>query len=77
MTPQEQNEAMLNRLWAEGEKLIQHEGTTIEDLDRLVERVCGPVPEKVQPITGGEWFRFLNEGRPDEYDADEEAENED
>jgi hypothetical protein len=66
MTFQEQNEATLKRLWAEGEKLIQHEGTTIRDLDRLVDKY---VP---QPISGGEWFRFLNQDRPDEPDYDED-----
>ena len=40
----ERNAAMLNRLWTEGEKLITHQGTTIQDLDRLVERVMSPIP---------------------------------
>lgn len=28
-----------------------------------------------RPVTGGEWFRFLNEGRSDEFDGDAEAED--
>lgn len=45
-----------------------HKGETISNLVTMVGKVQ---PTKVQPITGGEWFRFLNEGRPDEPDYDE------
>jgi len=66
MTVQEQNEAMLLNLWKIGEAIMPHDGTTIQKIQEAVERV--------QPITGGEWFRFLNEGRTDEPDYDSEAE---
>jgi hypothetical protein len=71
----------------------QHAGTTITDLQELVERYAakqaldevGPHASMVEAskrqkeiakdITGGEWFRFLNEDRLEDPDYDRDAED--
>lgn len=48
----------------------QYSGQLISDLESLVERQARERKErqKSEPITGGEWWRFLHPGEPEEQE---------
>lgn len=51
-----------------GERNRKHQA----GVDELEAAIRKPLAAKPKPITGGEYFRFMNPGVSDEYDADEE-----
>lgn len=66
MTPQDKNAAIILSHSRIKKEFVQHSGNTIADLEEMVDR-CTP-----KPITGGEYFRFLNPGRQEEPELCEE-----